>query len=199
MTGISLVSSREVHSSIQTNNLISEWPIVVIRDFVKEPPPKVGNRLKALSNRLRGEAAKEQEEKRRMLEEENAVASLGRLRSALRYLYSLHGNRQQGMIYLSWSCCHSFLTILYLEPTRTVKRTPLRRHETFFYEDPSPSTHNAGTWSTGLSTSTQPGSVHPQPSQIEMGWRDNTFPQSVAAPLQAIQRLFTEITRPMSL
>ena len=170
--------------------------MVVIRDFVKEPPPKIGNRWTALDKRLREEAAKEQEEKRRMLEQENA---LGLPRSALWYLYSPHGDRQQGIILSILELLLLFLTILYLEFTSTVKCPPLRRHETFFYEDPSPSTHNVGTWSTGPSTSTQPGSIHPRPSQIEMGWCDHAFPQSVAAPLQAIQRLFTELTRPMSL
>jgi hypothetical protein len=51
LTGVKLVSSYDIEPSVQENNLVPQWPIVVVRDFQKQRLPEVGTALKALVKR----------------------------------------------------------------------------------------------------------------------------------------------------
>lgn len=51
LSGVKLVGSHEVEPSIQENNVVPLWPIVVVRDFQQQPRPKIGAAMEALVKR----------------------------------------------------------------------------------------------------------------------------------------------------
>ena len=89
-TGVKLVSSYEIEPSVQENNLVPQWPIVVVRDFQKQPPPEIGGALRALVKRNADKFKEEQDQEkaRREVEQKSGSSSWLSLWNPLRYLFS---------------------------------------------------------------------------------------------------------------
>jgi len=82
------VSSHEIEPSVQENNVVSQWPIVVVRDFGDQPLPEIGVALEALVKRNSDKFREDQaREKVKHETERKTGSSWTSLWNPLRYIF----------------------------------------------------------------------------------------------------------------
>lgn len=82
------MSSHEIEPSVQENNVVSQWPIVVVRDFGNQPLPEIGAALEALVKRNSDKFREDQaREKARHETERKPGSSWISLWNPLRYIF----------------------------------------------------------------------------------------------------------------